>query len=618
MLSKKFRILRGLTFILIALFVVPLSISQGPSLGQDDEWKNIAVFSLTSTDKGAPMIKQILNATGHEGLLDDFEAQQREAFGVLDFSRPKGIVCQTNGRTFQFLGFAAMSDVTKLPYSIGELIANTETKRDGWYKIVLPNAKEMPLMFQNIYVKQQGDWAWVCYGALRPPTELPNDPTEWLEGLPEEFPVALRFNSAAVPQGQLSGMAMLGKQFLPMIKMFAPMGTGGEGEREIMAAYYSFLEVILAESIDQTVKFITETESMTLGLSGNENNDVLLTMQIVAKPNTDTAKALHMSKDNTTDLMGFFRPDDSIVSYVYAMPIPDYQKGYVKKTYIGTVDFFKAFVGIMRRQMEEYGPDEASEAFDKVDALLAKLPVVVEKTVDAGMMDFAISMTDNGTNLYGIKLAGGNELLEPANELFDFAQLMILQEVDSDDLTSVPVLERENYKGTQLWHFSVPMPRFMFNEDEVSEDEAPYVIAYVFGLNDELIIYSGGMFSKPGETLRLVKEAIDGSSEAKPVPEEWMVISPYRCAQMFKQLFTTFSPYDEEDEIEDNSKEFDRLWDFPEDANITATIEVEGDTMTQVFRIDGRLWPTFGRAIDRAIEDSDGEILAPFAPLMGL
>lgn len=589
---------------LAALTFSSMSVARAQSSG--DDWKTLAVFSMTSTDEGAPLIKQLLAATGHEGLLDDFEQQQREAFETLDFSKPKGIVCQTDGRTFRVLGFAAMSDMTALPYDIGETIADTKADRDGWHKIPLPNSRNMPVMFQNVYAKQAGDWAWFCYGSLRPPKTLPDDPTELLEGLPAEYPVALRLNFEAAPRGMVNTYAMMGKQLIPMIKLFLPMAHAGEEQQEIMMAYFDFLEVVLKESIDQLVKFVNEAETMTIGLYGNDDNDVFVTYRVVAKPGTDTGEAFQMARGATTDLLGFFRPDESVISYVYAMRIPDYQKDYIKRTYVGMVDFFNVLVTFMRQQMEEYGPDEAPEAFDKIEVILAKLPDIIEKTIDAGKFDFVVNGS-GFSNLYAFKLVGGNKLREPINELFDFAQLMILQEMgdtyDDEDIASAPMLKRETYKGIQLWSVSVPLPmRFDeedFEDEEEDEPRGSY-LSYVIGLNDEVFIYAQGTFTKQNEVLDAVKAGIDASTEPQPLPEEWMVFSPRNFAQTIKRLFDQF-PFRDEDVLED----FDEKWNIPKDANIVVTQEIEDNAFTQTIIVSGKIWPVVGKLIEMALENAN-------------
>ena len=570
---------------------------------QGDDWKTLAIFSMTSTDEGAPLIKQLLTAAGYEGLLDEFEQQQREAFKTLDFSQPKGVVWQTNGRTFRFLGFMAMSDMTELPYGIGETIADSETMGEGWLKIPVPNSEQMPVMFKNVYIKQQGNWGWFCYGVLQPPRELPNDPVALLEGLPEEYPVALRLQCTNMPRGLLNGYAMIGKQFIPMIKLFLPQ-SGGEEEQKMMAAWFDFLEVVLPLTIDQTVKFVNETETIIFDLTGNDENDVFLAMQLVAKPGTDTANAIKMCDNGTTEFGGFFQPDEAGYAYVYAAQIPDYQKKFLKETSVATIDLINGFFELLKAQTEENGgPDGILEVFEAVETLYAKLLVVAEKTIDAGKCDVVVSQIF-GDSPYGIsisatKISGGNELAKPIDELSDLFISFIEQEASVLDDSFATILEKENYKDFQLLSISIPLPslfrEFMFADAE-EEDIPEFMMVGVVGLNDNAIVYGQQTFSNAGDVIDTLKAAIDKSGKAEPMPEEWMVLQPHYIAKAFRQFQT----------LDDEDEEGDESLDIPEDAKIFVTQEIKENVMTQTLTISGKLWPVIGEFAKKIIEENGG------------
>ena len=569
---------------------------------QNDDWKTLAIFSMTSTDEGAPLIKQLLTAAGHDGVLDEFEQQQREAFQTLDFSQPKGVVWQTNGRTFRFLGFMAMSDMTELPYGLGETIADSETMSNGWAKIPVPNSEQLPVMFKNVYVKQQGDWGWFCYGILQPPKELPNDPVALLEGLPEEFPVALRLQCANMPRSLLNGYATIGKQFIPMIKLFLPQ-SGGDEEQKMMAAWFNYLETVLPLMIDQTVKFVNETETITFGLTGNDENDVFLSMQLVAKPGTDTANAIKMCDEGTTEFGGFFQPDKSSVAYAYSAQIPDYQKKFLKETSVATIDCVDGLMKIVKAQAEESAPDGVVEAFEAIEALLAQLPVVVDKTVDAGKCSIATSQIYGDSpypiSISAMKISGGNELVKPLDEFSDIVISAIEQEMGDIDDSVTRMLEKENYKSFQLWSISVALPSFFreFMFADVEEEDIPeFMMVGVFGLSDNAIVYGQQSFSNAGDVMNTLKAAIDESGKPEPMPEEWMVVQPHYIAKAFRQFQT----------LDDEDEEGDESLDIPKDARIVVTQKIEENAMTQTLTIDGKLWPVIGVAVERIIEENGG------------
>ncbi len=580
-----------------------------------DDWQTVAVFSMVSTDEGAPLIKQALTAANHPGLLDEFEKDQREAYATLDFSKPKGILCQTNGRNFRFLAFAAMSDVTKLPYGMGEKISDAEKNRDDWYKIPLSNANQMPVMFQNVFVKQHGDWAFACYGTIQPPKELPDNPVELLQGLEKEYPVALRFNCGAMPKSLVNGYATLGKQFIPMLQMFMPMTHMREQERWATAAALDFFSVFAKETIDQLAKFVNETETVTFGLTGNAESDLITVCKYVAKPGTDTAKAVEQMGGCTTDLIGFYRPDGAIFSQLSVSPIPEYQRGFYKNTLDALVKMINKCSDEVRKEMEQFDtPPEIQEAWEKTMTLVNKAPGVLQATIDNGKFDFAESIAADGATLMAVKIAGGNALLESGNALFDFAQLMMAQQLadnnDPDDALSMPVLGRENYKGIQFWTITIPIPLHVYYDDEdvideIKNDDQRQLmgpLTYVIGLSDDTFILANGFTPTVLDT---VKKAVDGSGKAVLAPKEIMVFSPHNIGPMIKKF--ALDTADEKDE----RAVLNIVFNIPEDANVVVTQEVDGNAATWTGVIDGKLWPTIGAMIEQAIEQSGGELPLP-------
>jgi len=546
-----------------------------------EEWQTVTVFSMIPTDEGAPQIRQAVAAMNQPGLLaevDELEKTQREAFTTLDFSKPKGIVCQTNGRTFRFLAFAAMEDVTALPYGIGEMIADCEVTRDGWYKMPLPGAEQLPLMYRNLFVRQQGDWAYACYGVAQAPKELPDDASLLLEGLPQESPVALRFNCAAMPRSLTNGYVALAKTFLPMAKAFIQMNPMNDSENQVALAAFDFFVVFATETLDQLVKFVNETETITFGLSGNADNDLIMTCQLVAKPGTDTAKDYALMADCTTDLIGLYRPDEAIYAQLSVTPIQAYDQVYLKTILTAAETWIEKIFTISRLNAERFGDNEVV-ATDKIMALAKKVTDVLHQTIDAGKIDFAESINADYTSLMAMKIAGGNALVRPINELYNYAHLMMAEQLADHGIEEEITLERETYKDFQFWKISFPIAM-----------TGP--LTYIIGVSDDMFIYSYGLTLTIMDTL---KEAIDRSGTPVSAPKEIIVFAPHRIGQ----LITTFG-FDAiflEEARDDIMMAMDIINNIPENANIVVAQEVEGNALTWTTVCDGKLWPTVGRIL---------------------
>ena len=575
------RLFHRFTVILLACGIVFPAV-QAVAQSRAEEWQTVAVFSMISTDEGAPLIRQAVTAMNHPGLADmlaDMEKTQREAFVTLDFSQPKGVVCQTNGRSFRFLAFAAMRDVTALPYGIGKMIADCEVNRDGWYKMPLSNAGQLPIMYQNVYVKQQGNWAYACYGVTQPPKELPDDAAILLEGLPQEYPVALRFNCAVLPKSLVNGYAALAKTFLPMAKAFLQMPQMEDSESQMALASFDLFTAVAKETIDQLVKFVNETETITFGLSGNADNDLIMTAKLIAKPGTDMAGDLALMADCTTGLIGFYRPDEAIYSQITATPIQAYDQAYCTTILTATEKLIDDMTDNVRKGLERDNnltDFDGLEGMEKVMSLVKQSVHVLQQTVGAGKFDFAESITADFTTLMAVKIAGGNVLLKPGNELYDFAHLMMAQQLADDGIAQMVILERETYKDFLFWTIdvSISLPRH-----------------YVFGLSDSMFVYAQGFAPSVLDT---VKEAIDRSSKPVPVPKEIMVFAPDKIGHAMK----TFGLDIIANGIDEGQAVMDIMNTIPENAKIVVTQEVGDNTLTWTTVFDGKLWPTVGAILE--------------------
>jgi hypothetical protein len=564
--------------LLVSILVFPTVRAVAQS--RTEEWQNVAIFSMISTDDGAPLIKQAFTAMNQPGLLDtleEFEKTQREVFATLDFSKPKGIVCQTNGRSFRFLAFVAMEDVTKLPYDIGEKVADCEVTRDGWYKMPLPNADQLPVMFKNVFVKQQGDWAYACYGAVQPPAQLPTDASVLLEGLDNEYPVALRFNCAAMPRSLVNGYAALGKASIPMLKMFLKMANV---EDEYWVPIFDSFAVFAKETIDLLVKYIHETESVTFGLSGNADSDLIITCQLVAKPDTDVAEDLRKIANSTTDLIGFYRPDDAFYTELYALPIPVYEQTYFKNILIAADKWMVNTFNAVLKDREQYlEPDEIA-VIKKIFTPLKIIPDVLSQTIDTGKIDIADFVTTDMTVFLAMKIVGGNALVKPINELYDFGLIKMAEQLADYGFESDISLERETWKGFHFWK--------AFLDDQ----QPPGPVTAIIGISDEMFVFAYGLSPTAMETL---KDAIDRSGQPGPAPKEIVVYSAGRIASMFKSLGLDLFA----DESTETQVILDIADNIPENAKIVVTQEAEGNTLTYKAVYDGTLWPTVGAMLNQ-------------------
>jgi hypothetical protein len=371
-----------------------------------------------------------------------------------------------------------------------------------------------------------------------------------------------------------------------------------DSESQIALAAFDFLVVFATETIDQLVKFVNETETITFGLNGNADNDLVVTCQLVAKPGTDTAKDYALMADCTTDLIGFYRPGEAIYSQITATPIQAYDQAYLKTLLTAADKLIERFFVIARKDAERIGGDEA-EVMEKIMAIAKQVPNVLQQTVDAGKIDFAESITADYTTLMAVKIAGGNAIVGPINELYNYAHLMMAEQLADHGIEEGITLERDTYNGIQLWKIFIPLTLHSGDEDfldEMRNDENrlfPGTLTYIIGLSDDIFVYAQGFTPTVVDT---IKDAIDKSGESVPMPKEIIVFSPDKIKHLVKGFGVDLLASDDEQ----GQAVMDIIFNIPENANIVVTQEVEGNALTWTTVCDGKLWPTVGRIIYEA------------------
>jgi hypothetical protein len=348
-----------------------------------------------------------------------------------------------------------------------------------------------------------------------------------------------------------------------------------------MTAYCDLLEVLIAEYTDQVVKIISETESFTLGLNANKQSDVILTYKVIAKPDTDTAKNLGDFQGKTV-LSGFYVPD-SIYAIIAASSLQDYQKESLKRIAKAYIECFldKLLVNAKLNIDNSPNPLDVKKLLDKLEVLVAKIPSVLEKTINAGKVEVAESITSDGVLLLALKIGGGNELIDPFNKLCDQFQESIANGLKTSEKNPFS-FAKEDYKGYRIWSFSA-----VFSE----ESNSPFpAFGYCLGLKDDVFFFAEGISP---DTLKIVKQAIDGSGTLQPLPKDVFVIAPAKIGDLIKKYGFDKVLLDGVHQ-QPAAEALKILYAIPQDAKITISEEVKENTLTQTAIFSGKLWKAVG------------------------
>ncbi|MCL2346691.1 MAG: hypothetical protein FWC50_00370 [Planctomycetaceae bacterium] len=544
-----------------------------PANKTTEEWKTVSVISFTSADTGIATVKQLVKAAGHEGAIDRFEKQARENFKTMDFSKPKGLVVQTNGKTFNIFFFLPLNDVTALPFEIGKKVATSEKDENGWYKIPLPT-------HNFLYVNQQKGWAYATFGP-RLPKNLPVNPVTLLEGLDKEYLIAARFNAQNMPKSILGGYAMMGKQMIPMIRMFAPIQNQPEDVRELMTNYFDFFEKVIGNMIDLMVKTFRETDSMTYGFKVNGAGDLIVKSRVVVLPDTETAKIIAETAKMKTNLIGFYQPEGTIFSVVGTQSLSDTQKKFFK-------DYLEGYVSLMtsvfkKARNTSNKPEGVGKFLDGMEAVFKAGLEVAHQTIDSGKLDVAETVFPGGSLLIAFSVVDGKRLLPAIDSLFELAQ----ESMNKDFGKDFAKIEKISYADSQIRSFSIPVSRLKGNNSETPKSPGDEMFSAVLAVGDRLLAFSYGLGTSE-EHLDRMKKGIDASKTAVAVPKTLLVSTPQQLGVLLKK-FVDLS----QGELQQPAQ---ILYDAPQDATITITNDFSTPNVAaQKMVVSGKLLPTFGR-----------------------
>ena len=387
----------------------------------------------------------------------------------LDSNRPVGILISIAGEP-SGLGFLPVADLGKVLAKVEDLAGEPQDVGGG--------VKELELPQRSIFFKERDGWAFISDKAASL-GEIPEDPAELLDGLDDEYQIAVRVNVPSIPE-PLRQMAIgeMRKGFQQSVN-----SELDDEQRQLQ-------ERLGGQSLDSLIRFVEEADQVTIGLGvDRDSGDTFLDFNVTALPGTKLAEQMAAVATAKSDFTGFLMPDAAATLH-FSSPITEEDKAQ-------TLMMLKV---AREKAVEEISNDEDlpnDAAREKAKQVANSLIDVFEDTINSGMLAGGAALKLAGTD---VKFVAGGYVADGSAVERNLRELVELTK-KTEDAPEV-VFNADKHGDVSLHTLSLPVP--------ADEDEA----RKVFG--DELVVVVGtgatSVYLALGEGgTEMIKNVIDSS-----------------------------------------------------------------------------------------------------------
>jgi len=293
---------------------------------------------------------------------------QQQGLAGLDEDRPWGAAAGL-GASGEGAGWAFLpvTDVQKLFGALGAVVGEPQDVGNEIWQL----EKEG----RSAFVKQQGDWAFV---SAKPEllTNLPAKPAELLDGLSNEYDIALRVYIQNIP-APLREMVVDGikNQINAQMRQSPP---GGETQEQLVRT-----------QIEAVTKAINDLDQVTIGFKIDpEGKRSLLDLGVTAVEGSDTARQMKEATAKESSFAGFLLPGSLFSMHCNSAIVME--NGGKTPPVLGT---FRAHV------MEEIDNDEDFDDEEQraaIKELVGELLDVADETLNNGRLNLGLAVVGAG------------------------------------------------------------------------------------------------------------------------------------------------------------------------------------------------------------------------------
>jgi hypothetical protein len=384
--------------------------------------------------------------------------------------------------------FVPVKDLKMLLTTLESQVGKPEDAGDGVQRI----ATDRP---QPVYVKEAHGWAFVS-NEKRHLADLPKDPVKLLDGLNEQYTLALRVNVANVPADlRQTAVDQLRRGFEERLAEELD-----EKQAEAMRQIGGFL-------VDTLIRLIEETDHVTLGWQVDAaEKKTYLDLQVTAVEDTELAEQMGQVKEGRSAFSGCLLPGAALTFHMHATSTE--------------AEIEQAMLLVDRLR------EEAMKGIEKDDNLVNDEERQTARTIVNEMLDIVegslkTGKTDCGgvlslkpdalTLAIGCFVADGQQLADAVKELAAFAE-------QKDPNFPTIDFDAEKHRGVTFHTATIPLRT------------GPPEVRRVLGDPMEVVVGTGkkAVYLAFGKDAgQLLKEVLDGSVEnrSKKLPPAEVVVS---------------------------------------------------------------------------------------------
>jgi hypothetical protein len=493
--------------LLSALAVCLLAGSAARSFAQDDaeaEMKPLFVASLRNYQELLDDLDFVGKVSGNDEMGKGIEGliqlvTQGQGLVSLDKSKPWGFAVNTDGVSFQIIGFLPISDLEKFMGAISGVAGEPEKDENGVWHVELQG--------QSLAMKQHKDWTFASMGAefLE---NLPDDPTKYLSGLNDNYDGAVRiyiqnipeiFRQLAIEQlkiGLEQGLTGEGGMQIPGLDNLPGGGQlpGADSLPKLDEDQQKLAAAIAREQLDAMAAMLDEVEQVTFGVTiDREKGMTLGDLTVSAISGSEAAADMAKMSDGKSRFAGFKNVDEAALKGVVSLNLTENDITQMK-------DLLATVQEELNVRVDNFNLGD-EHIKDLLKGFVEKLMDINRKTAESGKTDLGFALKGKGpfTLLLGSYVSDDSAATKLLDELVDTVE----NEAGFYGIEKNVV----EHKGVKFSRVLLPIPPG--DEGDALSGLFGYDLELVIGIGPKSVYVGLGTNSLDG-----LKKAIDDSEES--------------------------------------------------------------------------------------------------------
>jgi hypothetical protein len=518
--------LRSLAVAAVALLVsAPASaLAQGESSADP-----VIVVSITNMDRLMKNVNYVTTAIEQPQAGGMFQMMSGMYTNGVDRSRPIGIVFPMVDQMPAPLAFIPTDDVEKVLQPLEAMLGPPDPLEENMWALAAGASL--------IYVKQQGDWAYMAQ-SQELLQSLPSDPLPWLDGMNETYDVGVQLNLTALTPEQRSQAIELMRQGFESALAQQPPEQAAQ------------VQQMGEQSLAQLETVINDTETFQFGFAIQPDQQRLLFEGVsTAVPGSDLAKMLNGQRSIPSKFAPVIQPQAAAYFHSAA-------------SISGTgIEQAKASLeqatGSIRGALAS-AEDLSDEDRAELEAFFDRMIELGKETVEEGKGDsgLLVSLDNQELNaVTGFFVSDGSKVAQLAKDL--------AAKIDAKTQGQSPVefkFDAGSHEGVTLHYVEAQVPE--------SEDEARQIfgdtLRLVIGTGDDAVYLALG---KQGESLLkgLINAAGDDTGGDRPLAQGSINMMPIlefaqsiNANESVAAMIDTLASYEESDAVSFESVSIER------------------------------------------------------------